>query len=218
MNTNAECPTAASLRSRSGALRVSCPPTHDPDQHVHKPMLAVRAGQHDSESYAELIVPITGGRSQEYCDWWCEQVLGQDNHSLFSVRLIGDASSPQLYTLMAHNDLAYCRYAGCASLLFYMLKLQNFLFSTTRHNVSQVAFACHAKLTLISVYSKWGHNRVVKHEATGKSVGLVLPVLTRPDVVQQAVVGILCGEIGLTMLNVEDFLVLANAVGVSLIA
>lgn len=43
----------------------------------------------------------------------------------------------------------------------------------------------------------------------------MLPVLTRPDVVQQAVAGILSGQIGLTMSSVEALLVLANAVGVS---
>ena len=57
----------------------------------------------------------------------------------------------------------------------------------------------------------------MEHQATEKPTSLVLPVLTRPDIVQQAVVGILCGQIGLTLSNVEDLLVLANAVGVSLI-
>lgn len=41
----------------------------------------------------------------------------------------------------------------------------------------------------------------------------MLPVLTRPDVVQQSVAGMLSGQIGLTMSNVEALLVLANAVG-----
>ena len=44
---------------------------------------------------------------------------------------------------------------------------------------------------------------------------LVLPVLTKPEVVEQAVGGILSGQISLSMSNVEAVLVLANAVGVS---
>ena len=43
----------------------------------------------------------------------------------------------------------------------------------------------------------------------------MLPVLTKPEVVHQAVAGILSGQVGLSLLNVEALLVLANAVGVS---
>ncbi|KAL3151452.1 hypothetical protein ABBQ38_012458 [Trebouxia sp. C0009 RCD-2024] len=63
------------------------------------------------------------------------------------------------------------------------------------------------------VYSKWGHNRLVEHEAINKPISLVLPVLTRPEVVRQAVAGIISGQTGLSLLNVEALLVLANAVG-----
>ncbi|KAA6426970.1 MAG: hypothetical protein FRX49_03294 [Trebouxia sp. A1-2] len=42
---------------------------------------------------------------------------------------------------------------------------------------------------------------------------LVLPVLTKPEIVEQAVAGILSGQISLSMSNVEAVLVLANAVG-----
>lgn len=55
----------------------------------------------------------------------------------------------------------------------------------------------------------------MEHQATGAPINLVLPVLTRPDVVQQAVAGILSGQISLSLMNVEALLVLANAVGVS---
>ncbi|KAL3155230.1 hypothetical protein ABBQ32_013168 [Trebouxia sp. C0010 RCD-2024] len=61
--------------------------------------------------------------------------------------------------------------------------------------------------------SKWGHNRLVEHEAANKPISLVLPVLTRPEVVQQAVAGIISGQTGLSLLIVEALLVLANAVG-----
>lgn len=44
---------------------------------------------------------------------------------------------------------------------------------------------------------------------------LVIPVLTRPRVVEQAVAGILSGQIGLSLSNVEALLVLANAIEVS---
>ncbi len=44
---------------------------------------------------------------------------------------------------------------------------------------------------------------------------LVLPVLTKPEIVEQAVAGVLSGQISLSLSNVEAVLVLANAVGVS---
>jgi len=46
-------------------------------------------------------------------------------------------------------------------------------------------------------------------------VTLALPVLTKPEIVEQAVAGILSGQISLSLSNVEAILVLANAVGVS---
>ena len=74
------------------------------------------------------------------------------------------------------------------------------------------------KLCKGGVCSEGGRNRVKEHQATGVPINLVLPVLTRPDVVQEAVAGILSGEISLSLLNVEALLVLANAVGVRQIA
>lgn len=58
----------------------------------------------------------------------------------------------------------------------------------------------------------------MEHQATGKPISLVLPVLTKPDLVQQAVAGILSSQISLSMSSVEPLLVLANAVGVNHIA
>ena len=46
-------------------------------------------------------------------------------------------------------------------------------------------------------------------------LSLILPVLTKPEIVAQAVAGVLSGQISLSMSNVEPVLVLANAVGVS---
>ena len=65
------------------------------------------------------------------------------------------------------------------------------------------------------VCSKWGHNRVVEHQAKGMPITLVLPVLTKQNVMEQAVTGILNGQITLSLASVEALLVLANAVGVS---
>ena len=81
-------------------------------QHVHQQMLAVNQPDSLGRSegfYKEVMMPIAGGRNQDYCHWWHDQTARQDTLSLFSVRLIGDAGSPQLFTLMAY--LAYCRYA-----------------------------------------------------------------------------------------------------------
>ena len=46
-------------------------------------------------------------------------------------------------------------------------------------------------------------------------LSLVLPALTDPVIVQQAVAGLLKGHMCLSSSNIEDVLVLANAVGVS---
>ena len=46
-------------------------------------------------------------------------------------------------------------------------------------------------------------------------INLTAPVLTRPEIVQQAVIGVLSGQINISLSNVEPLPVLANAVGVS---
>ena len=86
-------------------------PTQHIHQNVHQALLAPNSQDTAQNSSDESVVPVAGGRTKDYCDWWREQCLEQSNLSLFTVRLIGDASSPQLFTLMAHIDLAYCRYA-----------------------------------------------------------------------------------------------------------
>ena len=48
-----------------------------------------------------------------------------------------------------------------------------------------------------------------------RNATLVLPVLTKQDVMEQAVTGILSGQITLSLASVEALLVLASAVGVS---
>lgn len=68
-------------------------------------------------------MPVAEGRTKQYCDWWRDHCAGQDSLGVFSVRLIGDASSPQLFTSIAHNDLAYSRHA-CR--LHFVCSLYNF--------------------------------------------------------------------------------------------
>ena len=55
----------------------------------------------------------------------------------------------------------------------------------------------------------------MQHSSNDQPLQLVLPVFTSPQTVQQAVAGMLCGQLSLSASNVEAVLVLANAVGVS---
>ncbi len=103
-----------------------------PQQNVHQAVLAPNSQHTAQNSSDESVVPVAGGRTKDYCDWWREQRSEQSDLSLFNVRLIGDASSPQLFTSMAHNDLAYCRYACfwtalCRCLQQYTYLVQFFL-------------------------------------------------------------------------------------------
>ena len=71
---------------------------------------------------------------------------------------------------------------------------------------------------MVCVCSKWGYNKALERQSTGIPINLVVPVLTKPDAVQQAVDGVLSGQISLSLASVEPLLVLANAVGVSHVA
>lgn len=62
--------------------------------------------------------------------------------------------------------------------------------------------------------SKWGHNRVAQHIGREQVLSLTLPVETDPDIVCQAVSGLLGSFVKLSASNVEALLVLANSVGV----
>ncbi len=102
-------------------------PVQHPQQNVHQAMLAPNSQHTAQDSSDENVIPVAGGRTKDCCDWWREQALEQSDLSLFNVRLVGDASSPQLFTSMAHNDLAYCRYAcfwislcSCLNHKFYL--------------------------------------------------------------------------------------------------
>lgn len=56
-------------------------------------------------------MPVAGRGNQDYCDWWHDQFMGQDNLHRFGMRLVRDASTLELFTPTAHIDLAYCRSA-----------------------------------------------------------------------------------------------------------
>ena len=53
-----------------------------------------------------------------------------------------------------------------------------------------------------------------EHHSTAP-LQLIMPVLTEPTVVHAAVTALHCGTIRLSLCNVENILVLANAIGVS---
>lgn len=145
---NAECASEASLQGT--AHQTSCTLTDTPHQNVHQPMLPVGtvaatadgldvgsgfgsnvdsdAQAHCEGSLKPTVFPehswlVAGRGTKDYHDWWREQVVEQERLGLFTVRLIGDASSPQLFTPMAPTDLAYCRCAcyfvpcGCFMIL-----------------------------------------------------------------------------------------------------
>ena len=66
----------------------------------------------------------------------------------------------------------------------------------------------------LALYSKWGLSILQRHE-DNETIKILLPVLTEPAQVCQAVEGLQRGVITLTWLTVEPILVLANAIGVS---
>ncbi len=55
----------------------------------------------------------------------------------------------------------------------------------------------------------------MEHKAAMGPLTLIMPVLAKPEIVEEAVAGILSGQISLSQSNVEAVLVLANAAGVS---
>ncbi|KAL0047541.1 hypothetical protein WJX82_006172 [Trebouxia sp. C0006] len=61
--------------------------------------------------------------------------------------------------------------------------------------------------------SKWGQNRVSQHTHREQLLCLNLPVRKNPDIVCQAVSGLLGGSVQLSASSVEALLVLANSAG-----
>ena len=101
-------------------------------QTVHTPLLTdcsaipivIPADSSDEEDYEyhepvqpevvsalpEEICSIASGWTVHYCSWWHEQAPQSSKHTLFPAQLVGDASTPDLYTPMSLGDLAFCRY------------------------------------------------------------------------------------------------------------
>lgn len=98
-----------------GLRRASCTLAGKAQQHVHQPILTNDAPPEDQQgegilgqqTATQVVMHIAGRGSLDYCDWWRNQAVGPDSASLFDVKLIGDASSPQLFTSLAHNDVLY---------------------------------------------------------------------------------------------------------------
>lgn len=142
--------------TRSDRRKRHCARASSPQQHVHPPWLKLDTYDcDDSEQHGkrlplseETMMPVADGRNREYCEWWRAHCTGRDKLGVFSVRLIGDASSPELFTSIAHNDLAYSRYA-CRYTLSVNWK---------------------ASLKKTGICSKWGGSRVVEHQATGAPI------------------------------------------------
>ena len=55
-------------------------------------------------------VPVESGWTERYYCWWQEHLQAQHASKLFSVRLVGDETSPEQFTSLALNDLAHCRH------------------------------------------------------------------------------------------------------------
>jgi len=133
---------------------------------VHEPFLDYSPYFQPANSFGTASVRSERG-SKGYAQLWLSQP-GNDN--LFGVRLIGDATTPHLFSSMAPADLA--------------------------------------------LYSEWGMSRVQQYSDT-EPLQLVLPVLTDPAILKQAVLGIHSGVISLSWRTAEAVLVMANSIGVS---
>ena len=123
----AESDSLSSLSSEAAA--------HVTWQTIHTPLLtdcsaisivipAETSDEEDYYNYHEPVQPkvvlalpgemcsVASGWTTHYCSWWHEQAPQNSKHTLFPAQLIGDASTPQLYTPMSVGDLAFCRYVA----------------------------------------------------------------------------------------------------------
>ena len=66
----------------------------------------------------------------------------------------------------------------------------------------------------LALYSEWGFSRIQQYSNT-EPLELVLPVLTDPAILKEAVLGIHSGVISLSWHTAEAVLVMANSIGVS---
>ena len=178
-------------------------------QGVHVPLLAECNQVGLCFALKEAEVPVASGWTPAYLSWWQEQIRYQQVPDFFAVRLIGDANRPDLFSPFGLDHWLSAgmskpsRVSRCSILLLLGSHLGSIAISTLLlHNC---VCAC----------SKWGHNRVAQHIGREQVLSLILPVETDPDIVCQAVSGLLGGFVKLSAANVEALLVLANYVGVS---
>ena len=118
------CSTSQQCQYHASLPKVNCQASST-SQYVHQSMLAVDTDHQRNSWSQEVIVPIADGRTSAYCRWWSAEAA-RDDLSLLSVRLIGDASSPQVFTAVAQNDLAYLRCAFCLPKYGYLLWVVHF--------------------------------------------------------------------------------------------
>ena len=104
-----------SLDGSRSKLRKLC--HKDTPQSVHTPVLAKCDQKKLSCALPETVVPVSSGWTESYFNWWEDQVVHHPGAAWFAVRLIGDASTPDKFTPMALNDLAFCRLNAATSVL-----------------------------------------------------------------------------------------------------
>ncbi len=174
-------------------------------QSVHVPLLAECNLLGLRLALKEANVPVASGWTPAYLSWWQEQVRAQQIPDFFAVRLIGDANRPGLFSPFGLDHLAFCRCeSGQQSTILLLLG----------SHLGSRAISTLLLHSCMCACSKWGHNRVAQHIGREQVLSLTLPVETDPDIVCQAVSGLLGGFVELSALNVEALLVLANSVGV----
>ena len=160
-------------------------------QRAHTLLLELVDSGPASTGLVHKTLQLKNGRTKEYCEWW---QVNQADLSLFRVRLIGNASEPERYTALACSDLGFFRSVLMSYTALYVpTKKPNRL------------YGC----------SEWGLNRIHDRSSANQALELVIPVQTNPDILQQAIFSLLCGEASFSPCNVEPMLVLANAVGVT---
>jgi len=162
-------------------------------QAVHLPFLPTTGAEVGTHGYST--VPVHSG-------WATTYLASRQKHlqlpGVFVAHLVGDASKADLYVSLASSNLALCRCKTAAD-----------SYAAGSHAVIM------SLLTQVQFCSEWGRNRVDQHKDTTQPLQLIMPVYTTREVVLQAIIGILGGQIKLSLLDVEPILVLANSIRVS---
>ena len=85
-------------------------------QHEHVPLLAACDQARLCSALKEATVPVLSGWTPAYLRWWQEQVRSQQTPGFFAVMLIGDASSPGLFSSLGLDHLTLSRYVKVTQL------------------------------------------------------------------------------------------------------